>query len=56
MLNLTSTTDLLQIINSGTVNLQVIVDYVDASSSGAVFTPGNQPTLITTPTTTTVTL
>ncbi len=54
MLNLTSTTDLLQIINSGTVNLQVVVDYVDASSSGTVFTPGNQPTLITTAATTTI--
>ena len=54
MLNLTSITDLIQIINAGTVNLQVVVDYVDASSSGTVFTPGNQPTLITTAATTTI--
>jgi hypothetical protein len=54
MLNLTSTTDLLQIINAGTVNVQVVVDYVDASSGGTVFTPGNQPTLITTAATTTI--
>jgi hypothetical protein len=54
MLNLTSTTDLLQIINAGTVNVQVVVDYVDASSGGNVFTPGNQPTLITSAATTTI--
>jgi hypothetical protein len=57
MFNLTSTTDLLQItgaIATGGANLQVLVDYVDASSSGTVFTPGNQPTLITGNTATTI--
>lgn len=56
MLNLTSITDLIQIVTTGTCNLQVIADWVDQSSGGTVYTPGVTPTLITTATTTSIAL
>jgi hypothetical protein len=54
MILLTSTSDLVELVTSGTTTLHVQASYVDLSGSGTVATPGRQNTIVSSATTTTI--